>query len=75
MTSPERAQAIAAAKIAARFDVACGGIDLDATLEALRARVEAARESAEPREHATADGIERALAEAGLRLQGSGLEG
>jgi hypothetical protein len=65
---PERARAIAAAKIAARYDVVCGGIDLEATLEALRARVEAARESDEPGERELADGIEGALAEAGIAL-------
>jgi len=31
------------AKLAARYGVACGGTDVDATLEALRARIDAAR--------------------------------
>ena len=66
---PERARAIAAAKVAARYDVVCGGIDLEATLEALRARVEAARESDDAREHEVAEGIETALAEAGIALE------
>ena len=66
--NPDRSRAIAAAKIAARYDVVCGGIDLEATLEALRARVVAARESAEPSEREVADGIEAGLAEAGIAL-------
>ena len=65
---PERARAIAAAKIAARYEVVCGGIDLEATLEALRARVQDARASDEPSERETADGIETALSEAGIEL-------
>jgi hypothetical protein len=40
---PERARAIALAKIAARYGVVCGGLDAASTLEALRARIEAAR--------------------------------
>ena len=40
---PERARAIALAKIAASYNVVCGGIDAASTLEALRARIEAAR--------------------------------
>lgn len=67
--NPERARAVAAAKIAARYDVVCGGIDLEATLEALSARVEAARESDDAREREVADGIEAALAEAGISLR------
>lgn len=66
----ERAQAIAAAKVAARFDVACGGIDLEATLAALRGRIDAARADGGSGERAVADGIERALAEAGIALEG-----
>ena len=69
---PERAQAISAAKIAARLDVACGGIDLDATLEALRARVLDARASEDASEGALADRIERALAEAGWKSRADG---
>ncbi len=65
---PDRARAIAAAKIAARYDVVCGGIDLEATLEALQARVEAARASDDAREHEVADGIKRALVEVGIEL-------
>lgn len=66
----DRAKAIAAAKIAARYDVVCGGIDLEVTLEALRARVDAARGSDSPGERELADGIERALTEAGIELPG-----
>ena len=65
---PERARAIAAAKIAARYDVVCGGIDLEVTLEALRARVEDARASDDAGEGEIADAIEAALEEAGIAL-------
>ncbi len=34
---------VALAKLAARYGVVCGGADVVATLEALRARIEAAR--------------------------------
>ena len=34
---------VALAKLAARYGVVCGGTDVTATLEALRARIEAAR--------------------------------
>ena len=64
----DRDRAIAAARIAARYDLVCGGIDLDVTLEALRGRVEAARESDEPDERELADDIEAALTEAGIAL-------
>ncbi len=34
---------VALARLAARHGVVCGGTDVDATLEALRARIDAAR--------------------------------
>ena len=55
---PERARAIALAKIAARYDVVCGGIDAASTLEALHARIEAARADGD---EALAEALERAI--------------
>jgi hypothetical protein len=66
----ERVQAIAAAKVAAHYDVACGGTDRHATLEALHARILDARSTEASSERAIADGIERALAAAGIDLEG-----
>ena len=59
---PERARAIALAKIAARYDVVCGGSDAVSTLAALRARIEAARADGDA---ALAETLERAIEGAG----------
>ena len=50
---------VALAKLAARYGVACGGTDVAATLEALRARIDAARAEGD-------DGLAEAL-ERGIR--------
>lgn len=39
----ERARAVALSRLAARYGVACGGMDTDATLEALRSWLDAMR--------------------------------
>lgn len=59
----ERARAIALAKIAARYRVACGGTDAASTLKALRARIEAARAEGDS---ALAEALAREI-EAGAR--------
>ncbi len=56
---------IALARIAARHGVVCGGTDVSATLEALRARIAAARaEGDDALAEALTAGIEAAGAEA-----------
>ncbi len=45
----ERSRVVALAKLAARFGVSCGGSDVHATLEALRARIDGARAAGEVR--------------------------
>ena len=58
--------AIALSKLAARFEVACGGADVEETMEALLAHRERAREA---RDFALADEIREALAEAGVEVE------
>jgi hypothetical protein len=58
----ERALMIALAKLAARYHVVCGGTDVDATLAALRARIDAARADGDT---ALAEALERGIAAAG----------
>ena len=58
--------AIALSKLAARFEVACGGTDVEETMEALLAHRERAREA---RDFALADEIRAALAEAGVEVE------
>lgn len=43
LDAPDRARSVALAKLAARYGVMCGGTDANATLEALRGRLETAR--------------------------------
>ncbi len=58
----ERARMIALAKLAARYDVVCGGTDVDTTLEALRARIDGARTDGDV---ALAEALERGIEAAG----------
>ena len=58
--------AAALAKIASRFDVACGGTDVEETIEALLAHRDQARER---RDFALADGMREALAGAGVEVE------
>ena len=58
--------AISLSKLASRFEVACGGTDVEETVEALLAHREQAREG---RDFALADEIRAALAEAGVELE------
>ena len=58
--------AAALAKIASRFEVACGGKDVAETVEALLAHREAARAE---RDFALADAVRAALADAGVEVE------
>jgi len=58
--------AVTLSKLASRFDVSCGGTDVDSTIEALLASREQARQD---RDFARADEIRDALAEAGVEIE------
>lgn len=58
----ERARMIALSKLAASHHVVCAGTDVDATLEALRARIESARVEGDG---ALAEALERGISAAG----------
>jgi hypothetical protein len=67
LLDPDRARAIALAKLAARHHVVCGGSDAASTLEALRVRIEAARADGDV---ALTDALERGI-EAASRVGGT----
>ena len=58
--------AVAFSKLAARYEVACGGSDAESTIEALLARRQQAREE---RDFALADAIRADLAAAGIEVE------
>ena len=58
--------AVAFSKLAARYEVACGGSDAESTIEALLARRQQAREE---RDFAVADAIRADLAAAGIEVE------